>query len=272
MHQTPFWKVRSSALPIAVASVLAVSSAIGFGLFADPTPNPAPPELGTGGQTPPSGADDVVFMRQVLPILTGKCARCHNSQAHFLHNWLDYDTAYSHRWEIKRRVWDSWQGHYYKAAMPLANGPESLVISADERETIQRWVAAGAPKGTPAPVVIPKNKAERIEAGKRIFTAICAACHQTGGQGVPKLFPPLASSDFLNADKDRAIATVLNGRQGEIVVNGAKYNNQMPPVQLGDQDIASVLTYVYNSFGNSGLEVEPDEVAAVRAQPPGSRR
>ncbi len=84
---------------------------------------------------------------------------------------------------------------------------------------------------------------------------------------MPNVFPPLAGSDFLNADKSRAIRIVLSGRQGEVVVNGQKFNNNMPAFPLGDQDVANVLTFVYNSFGNSGLEVNPDEVKTVRAQP-----
>jgi len=101
-----------------------------------------------------------------------------------------------------------------------------------------------------------------------LFTSICAACHQPTGRGLPNVFPPLAGSDFLNADKNRAIQTVIFGRQGEVVVNGLKFNNSMPSFPLNDQDIANVLTFVYNSFGNSGLEVTPDEVKALRSQPP----
>jgi nitrite reductase (NO-forming) len=82
------------------------------------------------------------------------------------------------------------------------------------------------------------------------------------------MFPPLAGSDFLNADKQRAIQTVIFGRQGEVVVNGTKYNNNMPSFPLNDQDIANVLTFVYNSFGNAGLEVTPEEVKTLRASPP----
>ena len=112
-----------------------------------------------------------------------------------------------------------------------------------------------------------KTKAERIELGHKLF-AICAACHQPTGRGLPNLFPPLAGSDFLNADKSRAIRIVIAGRQGEVVVNGMKFNNNMPAFPLADQDIANVLTYVYNSFGNSGLEVTPEDVKAVRATAP----
>jgi len=197
----------------------------------------------------------------------GNCSRCHNEQARFVYNWLDYKTAYADRWEIRRRVWDSWNGSYFKEPMPIVNSPESLSLTEQERQTIRLWVEGGAPCGV-APVDDgTKTKADRIQAGKHLFTSICAACHQPTGQGLPNVFPPLAGSDFLNADKSRAIRIVISGRQGEVVVNGQKFNNNMPTFPLGDQDVANVLTYVYNSFGNSGLEVTPDEVKTVRAQP-----
>jgi len=207
------------------------------------------------------------YLRDIQPIFMGSCSRCHNEQARFIYNWLDYKTAYADRWEIKRRVWDSWKGSYYKEAMPIANSPESLEFTDDQRQTIRNWVDSGGAIGTaPAPGGV-QTKAEKIGQGKRLFTSICAACHQPTGQGLPNVFPPLAGSDFLNADKNRAIAIVIHGRQGEVVVNGNKFNNNMPAFPLSDQDIACVLTYVYNSFGNSGLEIAPEEVKAIRAQP-----
>ena len=208
------------------------------------------------------------YMRDVLPIIMGKCSRCHNEQAQFVYNWLDYRTAYADRGEIRRRVWDSWKGTYFKESMPIANSPESFALTDQERLTIRNWVNEGATRGVAPPPGAPKSKAEKIESGRRLFTSICAACHQPTGQGLPNVFPPLAGSDFLNADKSRAIKIVINGRQGEVVVNGVKFNNSMPRFPLGDEDIASVLTYVYNSFGNAGLEVQPEEVKFLRTQPP----
>ncbi len=207
------------------------------------------------------------YLRDVLPIFMGSCSRCHNQETRFVYNWLDYKTAYADRWEIKRRVWDGWKGTYYKEAMPIANSPESLALTDAERLTIRQWVDGGSPRGVAPTNDSVKTKAERIELGHRLFT-ICAACHQATGRGLPNQFPPLASSDYLNADKSRAIKIVLYGRQGEVVVNGAKFNNNMPMFPLGDQDVANVLTYVYNSFGNAGLEVTPEEVKTVRAQGP----
>ena len=208
------------------------------------------------------------YLRDVLPIIMGKCSRCHNNQARFVYNWLDYRTAFADRWEIKRRLWDSWKGRYYKESMPIANSPESLAITDEERLIIRDWVAHGAVRGVAPPPGAPKSKAEKIQLGKRLFTSICAACHQPTGQGLPNVFPPLAGSDFLNADKNRAIKIVINGRQGELIVNGRRFNNSMPTFPLGDDDIANVLTFVYNSFGNAGLEVTPDEVKFLRTQPP----
>jgi mono/diheme cytochrome c family protein len=219
-------------------------------------------------QTAPASTNQApTYLRDIQPIFMGSCSRCHNEQARFIYNWLDYKTAFADRWEIRRRVWDSWKGSYYKEAMPIANSPESIEFTDDQRQTIRNWVDTGGAIGTaPAPDGV-KTKAEKIQLGKRLFTSICAACHQPTGQGLPNVFPPLAGSDFLNADKNRAIAIVIHGRQGEVVVNGNKFNNNMPAFPLSDQDIAYVLTYVYNSFGNSGLEVAPEEVKAIRSQP-----
>jgi mono/diheme cytochrome c family protein len=208
------------------------------------------------------------YLRDILPIFMGKCSRCHNSQARFVYNWLDYKTAYADRWELKRRIWDSWKGTYFKESMPISNSPESLAMTDEERQTIKNWALTGATIGVAPPRGAAKSKAEKIELGRKLFTSICAACHQPTGQGVPNVFPPLAGSDFLNSDKNRAIKIVINGRQGELVVNSMKFNNSMPSFPLSDEDIAHVLTYVYNSFGNSGIEVKAEEVSVLRTEPP----
>lgn len=208
------------------------------------------------------------YLGDVQPIFMGNCSRCHNQQSRFVYNWLDYKTAFADRWEIRRRVWDSWKGSYYKEAMPIANSPESLSLSDADRETIRHWVDHGAPLGVAPSNDGAKSKPERIAVGRRLFNSICAACHQPTGLGRANQFPPLAASDYLNSDKGRAINIVIFGRQGDVVVNGLKYNNNMPSFPLSDQDIANVLTYIYNSFGNSGLEVSPEEVQEQRAHPP----
>jgi mono/diheme cytochrome c family protein len=207
------------------------------------------------------------YLRDIQPIFMGNCSSCHNQQSRFVYDWLDYKTAYADRWEIRRRIWDSWQGSYYKEAMPIANSPESLALTDEQRLIIKNWVDNGAVCGVAPPPEGPKKKAERVELGRRLFTSICAACHQPTGQGRPNVFPPLAGSDFLNADKNRAVKIIMHGRKGEVVVNGMKFNSSMPAFPLNDDSIANVLTYVYNSFGNSGLEVTPEEVKVLRTQP-----
>ena len=106
--------------------------------------------------------------------------------------------------------------------------------------------------------------AERITFGERIYTANCVACHQANGEGIALAFPPLAASDYLNADRAGAISALVDGLDGAITVNGATYNGVMPALQLTDDDVANVLTYVYSEWGNSGAVVLPEEVEAVR--------
>ncbi|WP_267740352.1 copper-containing nitrite reductase [Myroides injenensis] len=121
------------------------------------------------------------------------------------------------------------------------------------------------PKGKPKKEIIEnKTVAQQINDGKNIFTRTCFACHQSEGQGIEGIFPPLAKSDYLNADVNRAIKTVINGLQGEITVNNVKYNSIMTSQNLSDQEIADVLTYVYNSWGNNKKVVSPQMVKQNR--------
>lgn len=108
------------------------------------------------------------------------------------------------------------------------------------------------------------TKADRMELGKNLYNSTCFACHGSQGQGVADVFPPLAKADYLNADVDRAIDIVLNGKSGEITVNGVKYNSVMPAQGLSDEETASVLTYIYNNWNNNGTEVTPEMVNKVR--------
>jgi nitrite reductase (NO-forming) len=111
----------------------------------------------------------------------------------------------------------------------------------------------------------PSTKEAKIEAGAKVYAQTCAACHQPTGRGLPQSFPPLAGSDFLMADKERAIRIVLGGLKGPVTVNGQSYDGMMPPQShLSDEDLANVLTYVRNSWGNTGDVVTRQEVAANR--------
>jgi nitrite reductase (NO-forming) len=80
------------------------------------------------------------------------------------------------------------------------------------------------------------------------------------------VFPPLAGSDYLLKDPKRAIGIVLNGLSGPVTVNGKNYDSVMPPMsQLNDDEVANILSYVLNGWGNQGGVITSDQVKAVRA-------
>ena len=108
------------------------------------------------------------------------------------------------------------------------------------------------------------SMAEKMERGKQVYTQSCLACHQATGAGIPNAFPPLANSDYLNADVHRAIEVVKFGLSGEIEVNGNVYNSAMPKQNISDEDVAAVLTYVYNNWGNNKTEVTQEMVKKVK--------
>lgn len=109
------------------------------------------------------------------------------------------------------------------------------------------------------------SKEQQIAAGEVLYQGTCSVCHQPNGEGMPNVFPPLAGSDYLMEDTERAIDIVLNGLEGPVTVNGEQYNSVMPPMsQLNDDEVANILTYVMNAWDNSGEAVSPGQVAAVR--------
>ena len=98
----------------------------------------------------------------------------------------------------------------------------------------------------------------------------CVTCHQTTGQGVPGAFPPLAGGEHANAANPSVpIRIVLYGLQGTITVKGQQFSGLMPAygtgIQMTDQEVAAVLTYVRSSWGNSASAITPEQVAAERS-------
>ncbi len=114
----------------------------------------------------------------------------------------------------------------------------------------------------PAPVVTPAML------GKRLFTANCIACHQTTGQGIPGVYPPLAGSDWAQGPEERVIRIVLHGLSGPVKVSGKDFSNVMTPFGslLKDEQIAQVLTYVRQEWSNNAPAVAPEAVAKIRAE------
>ena len=110
------------------------------------------------------------------------------------------------------------------------------------------------------------NLPKSIEQGKEVYTTYCQNCHQADGKGTPGAFPPLAKSDFLKKPVKAMIDNVLLGQSGEVTVNGQKYNAIMPAQNyLTDEQIADILNYVRNSWGNkSAVAVTPAQVKKAR--------
>lgn len=106
-----------------------------------------------------------------------------------------------------------------------------------------------------------------FSAGEAIFKAKCMVCHMENGEGVAGTFPPLAKSDFLLADKKRAILQTLQGAKSPITVNGTEYTGGvMTIVELEGQETVEVINYILNSWGNAGGTVTIDDVKAVKAE------
>jgi nitrite reductase (NO-forming) len=118
--------------------------------------------------------------------------------------------------------------------------------------------------GDVSAIVKASNTADRIKLGENIYKQSCFACHQNKGQGIPGAFPPLAKSDYLNDDVNRAIDIILKGKSGEITVNGKKYNSLMTAQALSNEEVANVLTYVYSKWGNNKTVVTPAMVAKAK--------
>ena len=116
------------------------------------------------------------------------------------------------------------------------------------------------------PQIAGLSKEIQMERGKKVFLSACFACHQPDGKGLPGIFPPLAGSDFLKADRERAIRIPIKGLTGPITVNGKPFNNLMPPQVFSDEQIADVLTYIKNSWGNEDGVVSPADVKRIRTQ------
>ncbi|MBT8179543.1 MAG: cytochrome c [Eudoraea sp.] len=109
-----------------------------------------------------------------------------------------------------------------------------------------------------------KELAESMERGKEIYADFCVTCHLENGEGVLNTFPPLAKSDYLAKNRESSIRGVKYGQRGEMTVNGVVYNNTMMPMGLEDEEIADVLNFVMNSWGNQqDKPVTPQEVSEI---------
>ncbi|MFD2291747.1 c-type cytochrome [Mariniflexile gromovii] len=104
-----------------------------------------------------------------------------------------------------------------------------------------------------------------MERGEEIYTDFCVTCHLPNGKGVEKVYPPLANSDYLLKNREASIKAIKFGMQGEITVNGKKYNTVMAPLGLSDDEVADVMNYINNSWGNKNDKMVTEaEVSKVK--------
>jgi mono/diheme cytochrome c family protein len=100
--------------------------------------------------------------------------------------------------------------------------------------------------------------------GAVIYQDFCITCHLPTGEGVPEVYPPLAKSDYLLSNRTASIRGIKFGQRGPMVVNGITYDNTMMPLGLEEQEIADVMNYILNSWGNTSEKmVSPEEVEEV---------
>ncbi|PHX79187.1 MAG: hypothetical protein CK541_06390 [Opitutia bacterium] len=147
---------------------------------------------------------------------------------------------------------------------------DAAALIAADNQVVAKIQAAAAPAPAPAapadvgPFV--KASDEQMKRGLAVYSRTCIACHQPTGMGLPPVFPPIANAPIVVGNPELPIKFILQGLMGPITVGGTTYNSMMPPVVgVTDGDIADVLTYVRQSFGNQGNPVSADQVKAVRA-------
>ena len=149
---------------------------------------------------------------------------------------------------------------------------DATALIASDNKVIAKIQAAAAPAPAPAPAApaeagaFVKASDDQMKRGAAVYARTCIACHQPTGMGLPPVFPPIANAPIVVGNPELPIKFILQGLMGPITVNGTTYNSMMPPVAgVTDADVADVLTYVRQSFGNKGNPVTADQVKAVRA-------
>ena len=147
---------------------------------------------------------------------------------------------------------------------------DATALIAADNKVIAKIQAAAAPAPAPAAPAAAgafvKASDDQMKRGAAVYARTCIACHQPTGMGLPPVFPPIANAPIVVGNPELPIKFILQGLMGPITVNGTTYNSMMPPVAgVTDADVADVLTYVRQSFGNKGNPVSADQVKAVRA-------
>jgi quinoprotein glucose dehydrogenase len=146
----------------------------------------------------------------------------------------------------------------------------SLADSKKMDEGTKRTETPAGPKPETDQTVSENNEIDPavMELGKAQYN-LCLGCHGPTGQGMPNVGPPLEKSEWVTGPVENLIGIQLRGLQGAISVNGVDYQFAAPMVAMGagqpDENIAAVLTYIRNSFGNQASAVTPEMVAKYKA-------
>ena len=169
-------------------------------------------------------------------------------------SWLDPEKGLPIVEEAGNHPLDDWMIHAHATALAHLNGH-----------------AVGEVKETDVKTDLKGAERDLFIQGKALYSkeGYCITCHQPDGKGlVASGFPPLANTRWVQGDEERLIKLVLNGLMGPIEVLGEKYPGQVPMTQFGgllnDEEMAAVLTYVRNSFGNKASAITPQKVKEVR--------
>jgi mono/diheme cytochrome c family protein/glucose/arabinose dehydrogenase len=169
-------------------------------------------------------------------------------------SWIGKEKGLPILAEAKKMPLDEWMIHAYETAVAHLNGMNVK----SEKEAGANTKLKGA-------------ELALFNQGKKIYSieGYCRTCHQPDGKGLPDSgFPPLAGSEWVSGSDERLIKLVMKGVMGPIVVNNKAYPGQVPMTPFGgllkDDEVAAVLTYVRNSFGNTGPAISPEKVKQVR--------
>jgi len=139
-----------------------------------------------------------------------------------------------------------------------------LAVQVAQSQTSQKKTA---PTKTTTKATASSSLKSTMQRGELVYKSVCLTCHQADGGGVPRMNPPLIKTKWVLGDKTKLITLMLKGMNEPIEIEDEEYHNPMPPhAQLSDQQIADVLTFVRNSFGNKASAVTPTEVKSVRAK------
>lgn len=176
-------------------------------------------------------------------------------------SWLGKEKGLPILAEAAKQPLDEWAVHAHETAVAHLNG---VPVQKVKDELVKSTL-----KG---------EELALFTMGKEIYAreGYCSTCHQSDGKGLSaSLFPPLAGTKWVSGNEDRLIKLALKGLMGPIEVDGRSYPGQVPMTPFGgllkDNEIAAVLTYVRNSFGNRAPAILPDKVKQIRAATDGKK-